>query len=383
MQTVLNKEANGLARSRPTKGNAEWFRKYLAGFLAKTTHDVPDNLREQVFEQARLLQGALLPLSNLDLLKRFDEPAHKLVLPDDNSAYMKHEGNWQDIVAEHMASNFGKYGMDTVSSVQEAVTYSYTLADIFNTKQIFFRGEPRYGNSLRSRVERKMGAYPSGHGPGLTDEEIQGLRRFQWEVERDEFLKSEIQGNSNGLPHPNDPIWLPIAQHYDESFGTRLLDISSSIYTGLYFACVDWKGIVDTNVDGILYLFLRGGGGGGLIARGYYFDKKTEEFDDSFDEMAPSDLTQSFRDWRHPEYFRIYKSSSASPREIAHDGWFLVRGDLEQEPHFGQGFKFRIPAEAKIRIAKQLWMTGYTPERMVRGPNGLNARQALRDYLSI
>lgn len=44
-------------------------------------------------------------------------------------------------------------------------------------------------------------------------------------------------------------------QHHNEKFGTRLLDITSSIYTGLYFACIGWKGEIDSVNDGILYSF--------------------------------------------------------------------------------------------------------------------------------
>lgn len=216
---------------------------------------------------------------------------------------------------------------------------------------MFYRGEHHYGYPLKSRAERHM-SVSSGHGAGLSTHEIQELRRFQREVKRSKFLKKQIKGKGLFLPRRNHPAWLPIMQHYDEEFGTRLLDISSSIYTGLYFACISWDGYIDTKHDGILYLFLRGGVG--LTARGFYYDREPDDFDPEFDDVAPRVVTKSFYDWEHPDFFRIYKSSSASPREIAQDGWFLVRGDLENPPQFGQGFKFRIPAGAKERIARQL-----------------------------
>ena len=350
--------------------------------IAKSIDGVPPDIKERVFDQARAMQGILGPLSQLEIFGRFERIPAKRLLPTDESAYMQHQGTWQELVAEKLVAHFGRDGMEAVSSVQEAVCYAYTLAEIFSTEQILFRGEHKYGNPLRSRAERRM-EYPSDHGSGLTPREISELRRFQNEVASSPFLTKEIVMHGASLPSPSDPIWLPIMQHYDEEFGTRLLDLSSSIYTALYFACVDWNGVIDDSVDGILYLFMRGGGTGGLIARGFYYDKKSDEFDPDFDELAPSDIAESFKDWCHAEYFRIYKSSSASPREVAQDGWFLVRGDLGDEPHFGQGFKFRIPAAAKSRIARQLWLTGYTPERMVRGPKGRDSREILKKYLGI
>jgi hypothetical protein len=169
-------------------------------------------------------------------------------------------------------------------------------------------------------------------------------------------------------------------QHYDEEFGTRMLDISSSIFAGLYFASVGWDGEIDTNHDGILYLFMRGTG---LTARGYYYDQRSPDFDVEIDELAPKNLKSSFVDWPHPEYFRIYKSSTSSPRELAQDGWFLVRGVLNPKPQFGQGFKFKVPAAAKAQIAKQLWISGYTPERMVRGQKGYDAKTRLAETLGM
>ena len=164
--------------------------------------------------------------------------------------------------------------------------------------------------------------------------ELDEIDRFQNDVRRTSVLSKEIRNGALFLPCRSDPRWLPLMQHYDEEFGTRMLDISSSIFAGLYFASVGWDGEIDTNHDGILYLFMRGTG---LTARGYYYDQRSPDFDVEIDELAPKNLKSSFVDWPHPEYFRIYKSSTSSPRELAQDGWFLVRGVLNPKPQFGQG----------------------------------------------
>ena len=369
-----------MERTIPTKGNLDWFQKYLNAFIAKVLHEVPSAHKESIFIQARQLQSTLYPLSQLDTLERFSQVPQKLILPNDETANMEYNESWTNIVFEKIVSNFGQYGNQTVSSIEEAVCYSYTLAELFSSHQLFYRGEHHYGYALKSRAERNMDQ-SIDNNIGLTAREIEELYRFQREAKRSKFIKKEIKGKGFFLPNKNDPVWLPIMQHYDEEFGTRLLDISSSIYTGLYFSCIDWNGEVDTTQDGILYLFLRGGTG--LTARGFYYDRKPDDFDPSFDDIAPKDIRKSFNNWEHPEYFRIYKSSSTSPREIAQDGWFLIRGDLNKPSQFGQGFKFRIPASAKLRIAKQLWLTGYTPERMVHGEKGIQARKRLGEILNM
>ncbi|MCD6433230.1 MAG: hypothetical protein J7L21_04240, partial [Sulfurimonas sp.] len=158
-------------------------------------------------------------------------------------------------------------------------------------------------------------------------------------------------------------------------------DITTSLYTALYFACIDWNGNINLEKDGILYQFLVGGNGG-ITARGFYYDTKPTDFDE-FDALVPKSLTDSFKTFEHSKYFRIYKSSSVSPREVAQDGLFLVRGDLNAKAEFGTGFKFRIPAEAKMHILKQLWRAGYTPERMVRGERGVKAKENLGSILGL
>ena len=369
-----------MGRTIPTKGNLDWFRKYLQAFIGKILHEAPPELKESIFYNARQLQSALNPLSQLERLNRFSDIPEKLIPSNDKTAHMEYKGNWIDVAFENIASNFGKYGNETVSSLEEAVCYSYTLAELFGSHKVFYRGEHHYGYELKSRAERHI-QLDEITGAGITHREIEELRRFQKEVRSSTFLKKEIKGKSFFLPRRNSPIWLPIMQHYDEEFGTRLLDISTSIYTGLYFACISWSGEIDTSRDGILYLFMAGNSG--MLARGIYYDVKPEGFDDEFDDLAPKNVTQSFNDWKHPEYIRIYKASSSSPREIAQDGWFLVRGELNKPPQYGQGFKFRIPANAKERIAKQLWLTGYTPERMVHGQKGTEARKKLGSILGL
>ena len=49
-------------------------------------------------------------------------------------------------------------------------------------------------------------------------------------------------------------------QHYDDDFGTRLSDATTAVFARLYFACVAWDGTINNDIDGVLYVFLRGNG---------------------------------------------------------------------------------------------------------------------------
>jgi len=66
---------------------------------------------------------------------------------------MEYNSSWMNIVFEDIAGNFGKYGTETVSSVDEAVCYSYSLARLFGSYKIYYRGEHNYGYKLQSRAE--------------------------------------------------------------------------------------------------------------------------------------------------------------------------------------------------------------------------------------
>lgn len=365
----------------PSIGNYDWFEKYLVAFVAQITHHMPADEREKILEHARAIQSTLGPLSQLRAMGRCEPVPEQRLLPSDQTAHLKFEGNWQTLAADFFADTFGRFGLDTVSTISEATFHAYALGSAFGAESIFYRGEHHFGHPLKSRAERHI---PDGTGqePGLTQDELRELRRFQSDVRKDKVLARELRARAWCLPRRNDPIWLPIMQHYDEQFGTRLLDITSSIYSGLYFACVDWGGDTDESLDGVLYAFFSGSGTGAMI-RGSYFDRKTDEYDSDWDDLAPQSVVDSFRDWQAPEYFRLYKSSSANPREVAQDGWFLVRGALKGSPKFGQGFKFRVPGTAKPNLAIQLWMAGYTPERMVRGSKGRIAHQVLKKNLGL
>ena len=368
-------------RNKLTKENVEWFQGYLDSFINNFKHEPQPELKEQIKNISNELNSVKFKLFQEDIQKTFLKIPIEKKCKDDRSAHLAFDNGWKKTFFDEMVNAFGMNGKDTVSSVEEAVCYSYSIARLFGSSQIFYRGEQYYGNPLLSRAERYM-SNDDKCSLGISVKEMKELRRFQKEVLNNRQLNKSIKSNKLFLPRINDSKWLAIMQHYDEKFGTRLIDISTSVFTGLYFSCVGWDGTIDTTKDGLLYLFTIGNGLGLPVRRNYY-DFKTSEFNSEYDDIAPNRVKKSFLNWNSPEYFRIYKSSAQSPREIAQDGWFLVRGKIDCDANFGQGFKFRIPATYKTEIAKQLWLNGYTPERMIHGQKGIDGRKKLGKILGI
>ena len=123
--------------------------------------------------------------------------------------------------------------------------------------------------------------------------------------------------------------------------------------------------MIDSTMDGIVYCFVDRG----MPATWHHQIE------------ADAQVESYFSDWPNPEVMRIFAPASLTPRELAQDGLFLVKANLNETYGFGQGFKFRIPAELKEDIAKELWRAGYTPRRIVRGQIGLDAHQSLAQAL--
>jgi len=300
-------------------------------------------------------------------------------MEEDKTALLALNAGWHKLAMEHLVDTFGRFGMDAVGCVAEAVMYANAFGEKFDAQELYYRGEHRYGHELRSQAERNMVDKHAGEA-GITTREIEELRRFQDQVAADPDKYSAISSDPI-LNDENHPRWLPVMQHYDDDFGTRLLDISTSIHAGLYFACISWDGEINTDIDGVLYVLI--GGNPGMTVRGYYHEVIPEVFDPEYDDVAPESVEDSFKDWEAPTVFRIYKSGTMSERELAQDGLFLVKGSFDEGPGFGQSFKFRVPAEAKQRIARELWRAGYTPRRIVRGPKGESGHVKLAKELGM
>jgi hypothetical protein len=364
-----------MSRRLPTKGSIEFFRRYLDTLVSKMSSNLPDQNKESIRNHLRKIQSIHSDLVALEILGMASEIPEKRILSEDSSTHMPIAQGWDRLIAEDTVDLFGRYGIDAISCLGEAIIYTNALATVFGANKVFYRGEQQYGWSLISRAERNMD-FTQSYDTGLSDREAEEIKRFQDMVKSDKEIAEEIFHGD--VPGDNSPRWLPIMQHYDTEFGTRLLDLTSSVFTGLYFACVSWDGCINEDMDGLLYVFFDKSS----QWRGEYIFSNNGRLTE-FDDVIPENLFDSFQNWKYPEYFRLYRSQSSSPREMAQDGVFLVRGILGGERNHGQNFKFRIPAEQKKRIAKELWFAGYTPARIVRGQIGVDAEKELSKILGL
>jgi hypothetical protein len=368
-----------MPRRKPTEGTTEFFSTYIDSFVAHAQTDWTPTNRDAVTLELNKLGTAKGAFGRLSALQQVDSIPPAIKLDVDQTPMARIDGGWHRLAMEHLVDRFGRYGQDAVGGIAEAMLYANALATAFGTHYIYYRGEHRYGHPLQSSAERKLGEHID-MAPGLTAREIDELRRFQDQVLGHPETYPEL-ATDPALANTNSPRWLPVMQHYDDEFGTRLLDVTTSVFAGLYFACVSWDGTINSEIDGLLYVFLRGNGG--LIARGCYYEHAPPNFDPEYDDVTPESILDSFKSWDHPEVTRIYRSSTMSERELAQDGLFFVKGSLDEGPGLGQGFKLRVPAEIKETVAKELWWAGYTPRRILRGPRGESAHRKLAGRLGM
>ena len=284
-----------MQRRKPTIGTLEFFSEYIDSFIAHATTDWNETKKASITAELNKLNTAKGAFGSLHALGQIEEVSPAKTLEQDETALQAMNPGWHKLAMEHLVDSFGRYGMDCVGSAAEAVMYANALGGRFATQELFYRGEHQYGYELRSKAERKISDKKLGE-QGITDEEIDQLRRFQKEVAADPEKYASI-GKDEVLADLNHPRWLPVMQHYDDTFGTRLLDISSSIMAGLYFGTVSWAGDINENVDGILYVLL--GGNPGMTVRGSYFEEEPEQFDPDYHDVAPKSIEDSFKDWDH------------------------------------------------------------------------------------
>lgn len=368
-----------------TEGNVGFIRELHEAISAHFSDPASrKNILEKAIPYLRELQAPVGRYSDLGALGLVNRLPPRSTFKDgsgqavDHSSCFEPTQGWTRLYVEDVVQSLGRAGPGAVATVGEALFVVNGLARTHGAKRVYYRGEHQYGWCLKSRAQRKMeedlGTTLSAAN-GITKRELDELRRFQAEVRSGQVQLDEALVRANSLPDDDDPEWLPLMQHYDATFGTRLLDLTRSVFSGLYFACVDWDGTIDFATDGLLYVFLDRG-------RIYAYERGGD-LDDEIAEFVPTSVTDAFKNWRHPEYLHHFDSSQRSMRELAQDGLYLVQGDIGVEPEFGGTAKFKlcIPHWAKARVIEELWFAGYTPERLVRGSIGKEAADKAESQL--
>lgn len=296
---------------------------------------------------------------------------------------------WTDLMLNEFFP-FNENGAEYICSISEATIKVTSLKNVLSHTSphpMFFRGEHIFGWELISKLGRQHPDYLNNKNTQSVSElELKLLKKFQKKVKEDKELKNKIFGKSfmllengnvivknskklinkifaNNILADNDAGWWSIMQHYDEVNGTRLIDITSSLYSALYFACADWDGSVDEKNDGKLYMFPTPTG-----------RTETSEPDMWKDQIVGSEdkieteVKEYFNvpDDRNIPRFRI--SPIMNNRILSQDGYFMWQQYFDRKFNtdmFGNHFPFRIHRDYKKNIIKELESIGYTRERIL------------------
>ena len=300
------------------------------------------------------------------------------VPPGDAGNYVE---NWLDLALSEL-EEFNKYGSQYITSCSEALLKVHGVMNIWHANPatrtpIYFRGEHHYGHDLIPRLGRKSFVNTEESPWGVTQIELQLLSDFQARVNVEPALSTDIFGSRDVIPN-NHPAWWAIMQHYDQTYGTRMLDVTSSIFCALYFACVGWNGELDDSKDGRLYLFpqpsVRGECENPDVIRG-----KLNDINDRKMNSAESYFTIECA----PDTARLREVPHRNEREIAQDGFFVWQPKFWQPLNIGQIFDIRVARDSKIKILRELYSIGYTANRIVRGEAGRLAQGKLASQLGV
>lgn len=245
-------------------------------------------------------------------------------------------------------------------------------------QKCFFRGETEIGYPLLSRMGRKFQREGlSAEFSKVTVEEIEDLDRFkEWFKKNESLIHPEDQEKYKNISNVS-PEWWQLMQHYDQDDGTRLLDITSSLFIGLYFACVSWRGEVDDTVDGILYLL------SDSILGARFMVKNKEDHFITYDSEVVDIIPNTDKDFFTVKYKvpRIYLPEATNERQKFQAGAFLWWPEFNN-PLQGGGIPYlHIDGRSKKHILRELWSYGITPAKVITGDQGLEVAKKLYEIL--
>jgi FRG domain len=277
------------------------------------------------------------------------------------SAHFQVNDSWMPLVRKELF-NFNSHGDEYICSTTEAfikINGIKRTLDRFS-KEMFFRGEHIFGWDLISRLGRKINIdWTKTESSKVTEEELKLVHYFQHKVKTNKALQKKIFGNSSILDD-QDSGWWSIMQHYDDEFGTRMIDVTSSVFSALYFACTDWDGSIDKSVDGKLYFFPYQTGRGETdnpdLFRGEIIG--TEDF-------VQHKLKDYFTVTAAKKFPRFKVSPVRNDRALSQDGYFTWQPEFNQPLQLFQHFPFRIHRDFKQSILGELKSMGYTKDRIL------------------
>lgn len=288
------------------------------------------------------------------------------------------DGNWLDLALREMES-LNSEGNNAICSVTEAHWKVHGIMNAWHQgsrDRFFFRGEHHSDWDLTSSAGRS-GFSPNANAPlSVSPGEMGELRRFQARVQIDQQLSSEVFPDGRVLSLESADWWA-LMQHYNG--GTRLIDITSSIFCALFLACADWDGAIDTGTDGAVYLFPHTGS---WRAANPHPHMRGGQINGPEDQLYPT-VGEYFSVHAYPNIVRYRESFQRNDRLLAQDGYFLWHPDFHQPLNVGQHFKFRVPATRKYDVLRELYSIGYTARRLIRGSRGENAHSCVCQTIGV
>lgn len=269
---------------------------------------------------------------------------------------------WIDAALEELY-NFNDMGDEYICSTVEAVIKCNGIKKLIDgySTPLYFRGEHNFGWDLKSRVGRKLEIDWSSTDPyNVTSEEKRLLREFQGRCENDKVMRTTVFGSTGALLPIDHPGWWSLMQHYDDNYGTRMIDVTTSLYCALFFASADWDGTVDSSVDGKLYMFPHPPGRGETD----FPDRHRGQLIGYEDERQHT-VDDYFRVENNLEFPRLRVSPARNDRALSQDGYFVWQPYFDKPLYTFQIFPFRIHRDFKLSILKELASMGYTRDRIL------------------
>jgi len=308
-----------------------------------------------------------------------DEPA---LTPEYPGRY--YPSSWQQIINDEI-SQFNSHGPAYITRVSECVIKFFALINIHHDASerslTLFRGQHNAEWDIISSIGRTIPPEEVSDDKLVVSKyEITLLRTWQESVMCDAALQNEIFG-SQGAYNLDDPRWWSIKQHYEG--GTRLIDWTSSPLCALYFACVDWDGSINNSKNGAIYMLIRQPGRG--FANKEIYDSLPEGEKGRVD-CAGSSVANFFNLKKHECEIRSVIGEADSDRQLSQDGHYIFSTNFTRpmsEQLTQQPFFFVIPKEFKVRILRELYSIGYTPQKVLRGRKGKIAHKRLIEQLGI
>ncbi|MEQ1837464.1 MAG: FRG domain-containing protein [Candidatus Nitrotoga sp.] len=278
------------------------------------------------------------------------------------SPHFQVDQQWIDAALEELYK-FNSMGDEYVCSTVEAVIKCNGIKKLYDnySTPLYFRGEHKFGWDLKSRIGRKLNIDWNVTDPyNVTPEEKRLLAEFQERCQSNEVTRTMVFGHAGELLPLDHSGWWSLMQHYDEDYGTRMIDLTASLYCALFFASANWDGTVDTSVDGKLYMFPYQPGRGETN----FPDRHGNQLIGPEDERKYM-VDDYFKVENNLDYPRFRVSPARNDRVLSQDGYFMWQPYFDQSLYTFQIFPFRIHRDFKLSILKELASMGYTRDRVL------------------